>query len=450
METNDKYKAKRPAVNILMRVVICTAILGVGILGMTKLASLKKPPAEVAVKEQSMRVQAITVHPQDNPVFMTGYGEAKTITEVIIAPEVSGQIVSTHPRLHVGEIVSRGETLFKIDTRNYQAAYDDARATAAQLDSAVERLKKQRTLDQERYKTLLRNQELSKAEYERLRRLFENDKVGTRSGVENAEKAYNTAMDQADQMKRALELYPIQIKETLSSLASAQARTALAQANLDRCRKKAPFSGRIKAASIEKGQFVSPGQPVLTLADDSTLEIQIPLDSRDARMWLQFEPSRDSGTAWFANLKKVACEIRWTENKAGHTWIGALHRVVKFDQKTRTLTVAVRIDSDHIVARADSRIPLVEGMFCSVRIPGKMLAGVFQLPRQAVSFEKTVHLVVDNRLKTQPVNVVHFDGENAYISNGLADGDVVITTRLVDPLEGTLIETIAAQGDKRS
>jgi RND family efflux transporter MFP subunit len=451
MESNDRYKPQRPVVNILMRIVICIVILGLGVLGMTQLASLKKPPAEVAVTERPVRVHARTVHPEDVPVFITGYGEAKTITEVVIAPEISGQVVAKHPRLHTGEIINEGETLFKIDPRNYQAACDEARASVAQLVSSVDRLKKQYTIDRERYKTLLRNQELSRAEFSRLQRLYENDKVGTRSGVENAEKGYNTAMDQADQMKRAIELYPIQIKETQSSLASARARMDLARANLDRCAMKAPFSGRIKAVSLEKGQFVSPGQQVLTLADDSTLEIRVPLDSRDARQWLQFQKTpTTAGMAWFADLKKVPCEIRWTENKAGHTWVGKLHRVVKFDQKTRTLTVAVRIDSDHLTAQVDSRLPLVEGMFCSVRIPGKTLAGVFRLPRQAVSFEKTIHVVVDNRLRTRPVTVVRIDGENTYVSEGLRAGDTVITTRLVDPLEDTLVEIIAVQGEKSS
>jgi RND family efflux transporter MFP subunit len=451
MESNNRYKSKRPVVNVMMRIVICAVILGIGVLGMTQLASLKKPPAEVAVTEQPIRVHALTIHPGDVPVFITGYGEAKTITEVVIAPEISGQVVAKHPRLHIGEIITKGETLFKIDPRNYQAAYDEARASVAQLVSSVERLKKQYAIDQDRYKTLLRNQELSRAEFNRLQQLYENDKVGTRSGVENAEKGYNTAMDQADQMKRAIELYPIQIKETQSSLASARARMDLAWANLDRCAMKAPFSGRIKVVSLEKGQFVSPGQQVLTLADDSTLEIQVPLDSRDARQWLQFEKTpTTAGTAWFADLKKVPCEIRWTENKAGHTWIGKLHRVVKFDQKTRTLTVAVRIDSDHIMAQIDSRLPLVEGMFCSVRIPGKTLVGVFRLPRQAVSFEKTIHVVVDNRLRTRLVTVVRIDGESTYVSEGLRSGDTVITTRLVDPLEDSLIEIITAQGDKSS
>jgi len=79
-------------------------------------------------------------------------------------------------------------------------------------------------------------------------------------------------------------------------------------------------------------------------------------------------------------------------------------------------------------------------MFCSVKIPGRNLNNVFKLPRQAVSFENTVYLAVDNRLKTVPVKVARIEGESAYVADGLNVGDMVIITRIIDPLENTLLE----------
>jgi len=441
MELNDHYKTKRPFLNVLFRIFICIIILGFGLYGMAKLAGLKKPPAEVAVKERPIRVEALTIQYQDIPVFITSYGEVRALTEVMIAPEVSGRVVMTHPRLDVGEIVPAGETLFQIDATNYQASLAEARASVQQFQNVIARLRKQFDSDTDRLKTLQRNRDLVAADFERLRKLFENDNVGTRSGVENAEKAFNTATDQVDQMNQALALYPIQIKEAESNLASAEARLSLAQANLARCQVRAPFNGRVKSVALEKGQFVSPGQQVLTLADDSTLEIQIPLDSLDARKWLQFSNnSLHQNGAWFTALKQVPCRIRWTEDKQGYSWKGTLHRVVKFDQKTRTLTVAVRVSGRDVISNADGRLPLVDGMFCSVSIPSRTLKNVFQLPRQAVSFENTVRVAIDNRLKTLPVEVARIEGEYTYVSGGLKNGDTVITTRLIDPLENSLLE----------
>jgi hypothetical protein len=102
--------------------------------------------------------------------------------------------------------------------------------------------------------------------------------------------------------------------------------------------------------------------------------------------------------------------------------------------------VAVRLDAGDAAAGSRGAMPLVEGMFCSVQIPGRTLTGVFRLPRQAVSFENTVYTVVDNRLKTVSVNVARLEGDFAYIAEGLNPGDTVVTTRLIDPLENTLLE----------
>ena len=57
-----------------------------------------------------------------------------------------------------------------------------------------------------------------------------------------------------------------------------------------------------------------------------------------------------------------------------------------------------------------------------------------------MSFENTVYVVLDNRLKTVPVKVARIEGENVYINAGLHAGDTIVTTRLVDPLENTLLE----------
>ena len=214
-----------------------------------------------------------------------------------------------------------------------------------------------------------------------------------------------------------------------------------AENNLERCDIRSPFKARIKSASLEKGQYVTPGQNVVTLADDSILEIQVPLDSRDARKWLRFKADKaHQEAAWFSSLKQVPCRIRWTENNNGQTWFGRLHRVIKFDEKTRTLTVAVRIEAPTARQKNPLSLPLAEGMFCAVKIPGRTLSGVFQLPRQAVSFDHTVYLAVDNRLKTVPVKVARAEDGKTYVAQGLNVGDMVITTRLIDPLENALLQ----------
>jgi RND family efflux transporter MFP subunit len=434
---------------IIRRIVICTVVLSIGIVGMLGLASLKKPPAQAEKEERALRVEAFHVDAEDVPVTITGYGEVKALDVVSIAPEVPGKIVEIHPRLEVGEILHKDELLFKVDPRDYVSARQSARATVRQWESGIDRLKKLYTLDRERLKTIERNQELAHSEYERVQELFDKDSVGTRSGVDASERAANNAADLARQLEEAVLLYPIQIREAESSLAAAHAALSTAETNLERSEVRAPFDGRVKLVSLEKGQYVSPGQGVLTLANDATLEIQVPLDSRDARQWLQFRRGDTNGTtAWFNDLEPVECTIRWTEDRADHVWHGQLHRVVKFDQQTRTLTVAIRVEAQQALSEDPERLPLVEGMFCSVWIPGRIMEGVIRLPRWAVSFENMVYVSVDSRLKTVPVEVERVQGEEAFVSGSLNPGDVAVVTRLIDPLENTLLELTFADEEE--
>ncbi|MGD9016447.1 MAG: HlyD family efflux transporter periplasmic adaptor subunit, partial [Desulfobacterales bacterium] len=332
-----------------------------------------------------------------------------------------------------------GEVLFRIDDRDYRASLAEAQAAVDQWTQNVIRLNKQLTINRERLKTLERSRELARGEFSRLRQLYEVDQVGTRSGVEAAERSYNAAADLAAQMAQDNELVPVRIREAESSLAAARARMDMAVVRLERCAVAAPFVGRVREVNLEVGQYVSPGHNALTLADDSELEIHVSLDSRDARRWLAFDSRQHQETAWFGKVSPLDCRVRWTEAPTTHFWRGRLDRIVRFDPQTRTVTLAVNISAEDALRGGNGNLPLVEGMFCVVEIPGRRLDGVFRVPRHAVSFEGTVYVAREDRLRTLAVEVARIDGEDALISGGLSEGDRVVVTRLVDPLENSLL-----------
>ncbi|RLC02986.1 MAG: hypothetical protein DRH90_12445 [Deltaproteobacteria bacterium] len=441
MESKQSIKTPVRARQIVIRIIICLIVLLFGLLIMNKLSALKKPPAEAKRTEQALQVEGTIVKTEDVRVILTGYGEIKTLNTVSISPEISGRVVDVHPRLDAGEIIPRGATLFKIDSRIYAATLQEANASLQQLKNTVLRLEKQLSLDRKRQKTIGRNRDLAQLEFKRIQQLYEVNDVGTRSSVDRTEQAYNATVDQADLMARTLALYPLQIQEVNSGIEAAKARFAIAEVNLLRCRVTSPFTGRIKNASVEIGQFVTPGQPLVTLADDTLLEIQISLAAEDARQWLLFDHNQsENQTTWFSKPTPVACKLRWTENPETDPWTGILDKVVQFNPQTRTLTVAIHIDAKNVQTREHSLFPLVEGMFCIVDVPGKTIQNVVRLPRWSVSFENTVYLATEeSRLKTIPVKVIYAEGENVFVSEGLTPGQTVVTTRLSDPLENALL-----------
>ena len=427
---------------VLPRLVFTVLIVLAGVFVMKSLASMWEAPPQAEVKELAITVNTMTVTPEDVPVQITGYGQARSRDVVSIAPEIPGNVVAIHPNLEVGEMINKGETLLKIDERNYTAALQQAQAQVTQATDQIKRLKRQFAIDQERLGTMRRSRTLAKNDFDRANNLFTNDEVGTQSGVDKMEMAFNQADDALDQMQQAIELYPIRIREAESGLQAAEAGLELAQANLERTEIKAPFNARIKQVQVEQGQFISPGAPIVVLADDSLLEISVPLDSRDAKSWLVFE---NGGTAddaaWFGELKPVECTIAWTESPEAHQWKGTLDRVQEFDQTTRTITVAVRVDAKSASGTKEI-LPLVDGMFCQVTIPGQTLTQVYRLPSFAVSFNGEVLLADGDRLRRQVVEVVRNEGIDTYVRTGLQPGDQVITTRLVNPQPNALLRIV--------
>ncbi len=452
--------SKTSASRTVFVLVACAGILAAGVVSMLTLVSMRQPPAQAEIKERAMRVVVQAAKIEDVPVLITGYGQVRARDVVTVAPEVTGKVAKIHPRLEVGELIPAGEVLFEIDPRDYAARHDNAEATAKQLEVTVERLKKEFGIDKERFQTWSRSRDLAKSEFDRVSQLLAKDQVGTQSGLDQSERAYNQAKDQADQLAQQIDLYPLRIQEAESSLASARAMHQMAQANLDRTVVRAPFDARVKEVKLEAGAYAMQGMQALTLANDTILEISVPLDSREARDWLYFEDAAaidNPDKAWFSRLKQTPCEIYWTEGEGEDKWTGTLNRVEQFDQQTRTLTVVIQVKGADALSVGDKRLPMVEGMFCKVSIPGRIAKSVVRIPAESLAFDRdaqgfrTLYLAKpgdSNELRLTAVKVkeVYQRGELAYIGEGLKDGDLIVTTHLVNPLDNSLLDTENAEG----
>jgi len=383
----------------LLRIVLCMLILGAGIGGFLALKKLKKPPMVKEVVEHPLPVQVVRMQPVDFPVNIRGYGDVVSRNEVTLSAEVRGRVTFKHDLLLAGRIVEKGEVLFEIDKEDFQLDLTTA-------DSLM--------------KILGRDREIARAELERVSNLYRKNKVGSLSAVEKAEAAVNSISNQLQQIRLNRERAKIQ---------------------LARCVIRAPFTGRVSTVEVDRDEYVNPGQKMITLVDDASLEIVVSLDSRDAANWLRWTGTNEQPEQnWFAKPEPVNCAVVWSEN-AGVRGSGLLDRVVRFDSRTRMLAVAVSLDRSE-----SSSFPLVEGMFCRVTIPGRVLEQVFVVPREAVSFTSTVYVVTDGRLHTRKVTVAREEEDMAVITGGLAPGDVVITTRLENPLENALVRIVEQSG----
>jgi len=432
----------------LSRAALAVPIIAAGFGLMYVFQSMKATALPVPPSEPMLETEIVVAAQEDVPVVIKGLGTVRSRDTAAIAPKVAGEVVEVHPQLEAGGLIRKDEVLFRIDSTDYEARAAQAEAQTAQLESALALLSEKSGQDRGRLTTLERGRDLARQEFERDKGLLENDRIGSQSMVDMSERAYLQAEDAYTQASQAVGLYPLRIAEAQKSLEAARAQLGLAKLTLERTLVRAPFDGRVKSVQIAVGQTAAPGVPAVVLSDDSALEISVPLDSRDAQSWLRFQPDAEAAAAgWFAAPEPVRCTIVWTEDRAAAPWEGVLSRVERFDPMTRTLTVAVTVDGNE--ARAlDSGLPLTEGMFCEVLIPGKTMTGVFRLPRWAVDFEGEVFVAENDasgqpRLQRKQAEVLRTQDEEVFVSGGLAAGDRVVATRLANPMRNALLRIVS-------
>ena len=83
-----------------------------------------------------VKVQELT--PKRYPIFVAAHGTVIPARRVSIEPEVSGLILSQHPKLRPGGMIMEGEVLFTVDTTLAAIAVEEASAALVQASINLE------------------------------------------------------------------------------------------------------------------------------------------------------------------------------------------------------------------------------------------------------------------------------------------------------------------------
>ncbi|MDF7810033.1 efflux RND transporter periplasmic adaptor subunit [Hymenobacter sp. YC55] len=167
------------------------------------------------------------------------------INNVELRSQVAGFI--TNISFKEGEVVPKGKTLYEIDRRRYQAAYQQAQAALRSTQATVQN---------------------AQVNLERYERLAKQDAIA-RQIVDNAQTAYATAQSQ---------------------VAEAQAGVALARTDLDYSLVKAPFTGRIGISQVRLGSQVSPGTTLLnTMSAEDPMGVDFVVTEADLSRFAELQ-----------------------------------------------------------------------------------------------------------------------------------------------------------------
>jgi multidrug efflux system membrane fusion protein len=315
-------------------------------------------------------------------------GRIEAINDVETRPLVSGTIVAVHFR--DGAMVKKGDLLFTIDPRPYQAEVDRA---AAQLASAESRSAYAST-DWERAQRLLTDNAIAKRDYDEAR---------------NAN------------------------REAAAAVKAAEAALEAAQINLGYTAITAPVSGRVSRALLTVGNVVSTGAnaPVMTtLVSMSPIYASFDVDEQTYLRFLSHD-SKVTVPAWIG-----------LANETGYSRQGVIDSVDnRLDTSSGTIRVRARFDNADGV--------LVPGLYVRARVGGGAPHQAVLVSDAAIQTdqEKKFVLLVDKENKVQYREVTLGDQHRGLrvITSGLQPGARIVVNgmqrvRPGDPVKPNLVQ----------
>lgn len=296
-------------------------------------------------------------------------GRIEAIDKVDVRPLVPGKIVAVHFR--DGELVKKGQSLFTIDPRPYQAEVDRAAAQVAAADARAAYA----TSDAARAERLIGSNAIAKRDY--------------------------------DEKQNAA-------REAVASVKAARAALDAAKVNLSYTDIVAPVTGRVSRAELTVGNIVSAGAsaPLLTtLVSVSPIYASFEVDEQTYLRYL-----RSSGK------KDVPVELGLAD-ETGYSRNGSIVSVDnRLDVTSGTIRVRARFDN--------ANGELVPGLFARVKVGGGKQRDAVMIYDAAVGTDQAKKYVLvvdkDSRVQYREVSLGNMHEGLRIVEKGLSSGDQIV------------------------
>jgi len=359
----------------LVSLVVCVVAVGIGAGMLMWLISLKQPPESRAQVEKTYNVEVFDVEVVDLQEIISSFGTARPDREVILAAQVAGQVVDIHPRLNVGQkFRAVGElqrwpvdVLVHIDGKTYQERVEQAESRIAEDHAELKRVNREKTNNDAVLAQAKADVVEYRKEYDRVVKL-QRQNVAVKSEVTRVRlelQRYEAVLIRSEN-ERAL--FPFREQQIQARIKTHEANLAIAKLDVSRTAVKPPFAGVLSEVTVEQGQYVGVGDPLVRLTDLSKVEIPVPLTLTD--------------------YEKIESKVRaeqqpravLAENETGKgRWFGYVVRVApEADELTRTVKVFIEVENH------EQAVPLLPGTFVHARIDGPILKKVLVVPRDSI------------------------------------------------------------------
>ncbi len=342
-----------------------------------------EPKAEAA----PIDVVVAPVEQRDVPIYSQWIGTMEGYINAQIQPRVTGYLLSQDYK--EGAFVKKGDLLFEIDPRPYQAALDQARGQLQQAEAALGKAQ----IDVNRLAPLAK------------------EKVVSQQELDNAVQA---------------------LLGNQAAVAAARAQVAQAELNLSFTKVRAPIDGLAGFAQAQVGDLVAANVPLTAISTIDPIKVNFSVSEQEHLEWFRQHPDPVERAAIERNIELALILADGSDYPSKGKFSFADRQV---DVKTGALRVQGLFPNPGSVLRP--------GQFARVKAATRTARGALLVPQRAVTELQGSYQVAvvggDNRVHIRPVKVGERIGPLWIIASGLKPGDRVVAEGVQKVKEGLLV-----------
>jgi len=334
-------------------------------------------------------VEVVQVEQKDVPIFGEWIGTLDGFTNADVRAQVTGYLLRQGYR--EGAFVKKGQLLFEIDPRPFQAALDQAEGQSAQAKAMLanaQAVQGRTELDVNRYTPLAKEQAASQQDLD--------------NAVQNNMAAKAT------------------VATALAQIKTAEAAVETAKINLDFTRLIAPIDGISGQAQLQVGALVNPNSgPVTSVSTVDPIKVYFTVSEREYLDWNRRFPTEATREA--AN-KRVRLELILADSSSyGHE--GSIYFADRqVNQSTGAIRIAGLFPNPGNILRP--------GGYGKVRAVVRVQQDALLVPQRAVSELQGGYQVAavdnENKVSIRTVKVGDRVGAQWIIVDGLKRGERVV------------------------
>jgi multidrug efflux pump subunit AcrA (membrane-fusion protein) len=365
--------------NILSKpkLLIPTIIVAIGvILGVVIIAVRSDKPAQAAPRP--LDVEVVRVEQKDVPVYSEWIGTTEGIVNADIKAEVTGYLLRQDYK--EGSFVKKGQLLFELDPRPFQAALDQANGQVAQFQGQLEQAYSQVTqaeaqVAQANSQLLQSQAQLAQAQANQVKTQLDVNKYAplaeqkavTQQDLDNAVQGNIVAKAQVEAARAGVETARAQLRAATAQIGTAkaaintakgqienaQAAVRTAQLNLGFTRIISPIDGIAGIAQAQVGNLITTtSAPLTTVSTVDPIKIYFTLSEQQ---YLYFNKAGLINARSGASVAQIELELILADGSTfpqkGNFYFADQVAVVGADNKVeiRTVKVGDRTGSNWII-----------------------------------------------------------------------------------------------------